>query len=86
MEEYIDALYYLDIYGSEACWKTAGIVDTELKKLTSKIAKLRVLKENIWIQTIGLGWKDLSTTWSNYGVEHTPTQLALHPNMMTEQE
>eukprot|EP00957_Ditylum_brightwellii_P037670 2848862-Ditylum_brightwellii.AAC.1 len=49
MEEYIDALYYFDMYGSEAYWKTTAIVDTKLNKLTSKIAKLRALQENIQI-------------------------------------
>eukprot|EP00957_Ditylum_brightwellii_P060695 4608146-Ditylum_brightwellii.AAC.1 len=66
-EEYIDALYYFDMYGSEACWKTTVIVDTKLNKLTSKKAKQRAIKENIQIWTIGLGWNDLATTWSKDG-------------------
>jgi len=36
-EEYIDALYYYQMYFSAACWKTdPKIVATELKKLTSE--------------------------------------------------
>eukprot|EP00957_Ditylum_brightwellii_P036204 2743163-Ditylum_brightwellii.AAC.2 len=63
-KEYIDALYYFGIYGTEACWKTTAIIDTEVNKLTSKTAKLRALNENIRIQIVGLGWKDLTITWS----------------------
>ena len=34
-EQYIDALYYYDKYGSPACWMKVSDVDRELKKLKS---------------------------------------------------
>mmetsp|Transcript_13403 Transcript_13403/g.29103 ORF Transcript_13403/g.29103 Transcript_13403/m.29103 type:complete len:910 (+) Transcript_13403:516-3245(+) len=77
-EEYIDSLYYRDMYASEACWMTPAAVDAALAKLSSKAAKLRSLKENIRMRTIGLGWKEYSTAWSKDGVEHTPEYLANH--------
>ena len=46
-ESCIDAIYYHEMYHSDACWRTNREVDRESKKLTSKSAKLNGLKENI---------------------------------------
>ena len=46
-ENFIDALYYHEMYRSTACWMSFRAADVELKKLNSKSAKLIDLKENI---------------------------------------
>jgi hypothetical protein len=49
-EDYIDAVYYLSIYTSLACWKgDKRVVTKELGKLSSESAKYNALKENILI-------------------------------------
>lgn len=77
-EAFIDALYYHEMYGSAACWKTAQAVDRELAKLKTKTAKLEALKENIKMRVVGLGFSDLATAWSKDGKEFTPHHLAAH--------
>ena len=85
-ENFIDALYYHEMYGSAACWMSSRAVDNELKKIKSKSAKLEALKENIRIRTIGLGWKDLAITWSSNGSERTPVELTKHLKMIIKEE
>ena len=77
-ESYIDAIYYHEMFHSNACWKTSSMVDRELKKIRSKSAKLNALKENIRMRVLGLGWKDLATPWSRDSRELTPDQLTDH--------
>ena len=66
------------MYHSLACWKTAAIVDRELKNLTSKTAKVYALKENIRMRVLGLGWNDLAITWSKSGVQLSVSELTYH--------
>ena len=63
-EAFIDALYYDKMYDSAACWKTAVMVDHELRKLVTKKSKIDALKKNIRIWVLGLGWSDMATPWS----------------------
>ena len=63
-ESFIDAIYYHEMYNSEACWRVNRDVDRGLKKLKSNTAKINALKENIRMRVLGLGWIDLSTPWS----------------------
>ena len=77
-EAFIDSLYYYEMYCSLACWKTVTMVDRELRMLKSKTAKLNVLKENIRMRVLGLGWKDLSIPWSKQGNILTVNQLTTH--------
>ena len=77
-EQYIDRLYYYEMWGAPACWKTASKADTELTKLESRSAKLAALKEQIRIRVLGLGWSDLSTAWSKDGAPYTPAELMMH--------
>ena len=86
-EGYIDALYYYEMWNSDACWKTEAKADAEFQKLTSKAAKVEGLKEQIRIRVDGLGWSDLSAAWSRDGVPFTPAELMVHLKMLiTEQE
>ena len=54
-ENYIDALYYNEMFYSAACWNTSASVDRELKNMNSKSPKLLDLKDNIKMTVIGLG-------------------------------
>ena len=62
MEGYIDALYYREMYDSEACWRTPAAVDRELLKLKSKAARVHALKEHITMRVLGLGGDTLLAT------------------------
>ena len=55
-DEFIEALIYHRMWSSAACWKTIGAVIEGLKKLKYKKVKLGVLKDNIQIRYLGLGW------------------------------
>jgi hypothetical protein len=77
-EQYIDQLYYHEMWDSDACWKTAAKAEKELEKLQSKSAKLEELKEQIRMRVLGLGWADLSHPWSKDGAAFTPTELMVH--------
>ena len=52
-----------------ACWKTIGAVTEGLKKLMYNKDKLVVLKDNIQIRYLGLGWDKCKTQWSKVGVK-----------------
>ena len=54
------------------------MLDREFKKIRSKSAKLNVLKENMRMIVLGLGWKDFATPWSRDSRELTPDQLRDH--------
>ena len=81
-ESYIDALYYFEMWGSAACWKTTTKADEEYAKLTSKSAQLEALKEQIRIRVEGLGWSELSCAWSKNGVQFLPDELMKHLKML----
>ena len=85
-EDFIDALYYYEMYCSLACWKTVTMVDCKLRKLKSKTAKLNALKENIRMRVLGLGWKDLSIPWSKQGNILTVNQLSTHLKIIILQQ
>ena len=53
-------------------------MNMELKRLGSKSAKLRALKDNIKIRVLGLGWSDLGTPWSRNGRDLLVEELANH--------
>ena len=55
-DEFIEALIYHRMWSYAACWKTIGAVIEGLKKLKYKKVKLGVLKDNIQIRYLGLGW------------------------------
>jgi hypothetical protein len=72
-EEYIEGLYYHQMYFSPACWKDdPRYVARELRKLPSESAKYHALKENIMIRVKGLGGNDVDTSGLKMGIS---TQL-----------
>ena len=85
-ERFIDALYYFEMFGSAACWMSSRAVDIELRKLTSKSAKLSCLKENIRIRTLGLGWVDLAIPWSCNGKDLSPEELVRHLKLIIKEQ
>ena len=69
-ENAIDAHYYHNMWASAACIKgDKRRVSRELKKLTSESAMVHLLKENIRIRVVGMGYgkgntPDYTTVWS----------------------
>ena len=77
-EAYIDALYYREMFDSDACWRTAAAVDRQRASLKAKTAELDALKENIRMRVLGLGWSEFHTPWSKDGKVFTADHLAAH--------
>ena len=57
--EYADALTYIEMYHSPACWTRVRDIRQNFGKLGSETAKREAMKEQIRIRVIGYGWKDL---------------------------
>jgi hypothetical protein len=86
-EEYIDALYYYQMYFSPACWKTdPKVVAKELKKLTSETMKHSALKENITIRVKGMSWEWYWHAWSKDGKKFSVQELAQHLRWIIREE
>ena len=86
-EEYIDALYYYQMYFLAACWKTdPKIVATELKKLTSENMRYSALKENIMIRVKGMNWEWCRHAWSKDGKKYSVKELAQHLRWIIKEE
>ncbi len=54
--------------------------------LKSELAKIEVLKENIRMHVIGLGWKQFAITWSHRGAKRSVNDLAAHLRMIVREE
>ena len=76
--EYANALTYIDMFHSPACWKTAADVRREFSKLESESARKEAVKEQIRIRVIGFGWTDVKTAWSKGGVDYSAEHLRDH--------
>ena len=76
--KYANALTFIEMYHSQACWKTAAQVRAGFAKKKSKTAQVEAVKEQIRIRTVGFGWKDLHTPWSKGGVDFTGEYLCEH--------
>jgi hypothetical protein len=86
-EELIEAMYYYTMYSSAACWKdNVRIVDSELKKITSKTARYDALKENIMIRVKGFGWDWCKHAWSKNGRRYSIKELADHLKWIIKEE
>ncbi len=77
-KEYSNALTYIDMFHSPACWRTKNDAQKAFESLRSKAARMEAIKEQIRIRVIGFGWKDHHHAWSNYGVEYHPEDLFRH--------
>ena len=76
--EYANALTYIDMFHSGACWKSKVDAKKYFSKLNSRAAKLEAVKDQIRIRVIGFGWKDLHHPWSKNAVDYTPEELLNH--------
>ena len=63
------------MWSSDVCWKTIGAVTDGLKNIKYKKYKLGVLKDNIQIRYLGLGWDEYKTQWSKGGVTLSIAEL-----------
>ena len=59
--EYIEALMFCQLWDSGAACKTIPDVTRRLKFLRYKKEKLQMLKDNIQIRVLGMGWSQLKT-------------------------
>ena len=72
-----NATVYLCIYRSEAYWEgSPSVVDKNLKKISSEVAKRDALKKNISIHVKGFGWKNIYITWTHQRVKRPLSELA----------
>jgi len=76
--EYAAALTFIEMYHSDACWKTAAAARGNFDELGSETAKREAVKDQIRIRVNGLGWKDLHHAWSLKGLDYTANQLLQH--------
>ena len=74
-QEYATALTYIDMYHSDACWRTAKMAKSQFNKLTSLTAQREAVKEQIRIRVVGFGWKDLHHPWSKGGNDYSAEYL-----------
>ena len=78
-EGLIEATYYFRMYSSDACWKEdVNLVQANLDRLESKIAKLDALKENIRMRVKGCGLSEAHITWSHKHEQRSVTKSSSH--------
>ena len=77
-EDHINAVYYHQMYWSEACWKKVREMNNGLKKLNTKKDKYNTLKENIQICVIGFGWKNLNRRGQRMEIRYPLSFLQMH--------
>ena len=65
----LDKLHHREMFESEACLKTCSKTDNELRQITSIIWRKAVMKEQIKVRVLGLGWDDWHHPWSAAGHE-----------------
>ena len=63
---------------SPACWETEAVVRLEHAKLGSRREKMEALKDQIRMQVVECGWKDLHCAWSKDESDHPPETLMNH--------
>ena len=85
-EEYIDAIYYYNMYKSSGCWKSANEVNRGLRQLQTKKDKYESIKENINIRVKGFGWTQFRQSWSKDGKQHSVEFLAEKLKFIIKQE
>lgn len=73
--EYANALTYIEMYHSRACWRTATEVRRAFSELTSETARKEAVKEQIRLRVVGFGWKDLHHPWSKDGIAYSAEYL-----------
>ena len=86
-EEYIEAMFLIQMYHSDACIKDDPKNVTKLmKKLKSETAQYDALKKNINIRVKGFGWEWCHHAWSKNGSKYSVKVLADHLRYIIKQE
>ena len=75
---FIKSLLLIELYHSEAGWKSVEEVETEYNKLSSETTKLKAVKGQIRIRVDGFGLKKYHHPWSKKGKHYTLVQLRDH--------
>jgi hypothetical protein len=77
-EEYIVGVYFYEMYHSDRCWKTKRVARAQFGVLSSEAARLRAVKEQHLIRTLGLGWMQAHHPWSKNGKVYSATHLLIN--------
>ena len=86
-EEYVEAVYLISMYYSDACLKDdPRNVKKLLKKLKTKKAKYDALKSNILIRVKGFNWEWCAHPWSKNGHVYSVHELAKHVEWIIREE
>ena len=86
-DDYIEAMYLIRMYDSDACLKDdPKNVKKLIKKLKTKKAKYDALKSNILMRVKGFGWEWCAHPWSKNGHVYTIHELAKHMEWIIRQE
>ena len=73
--DYIVAIYFYEQYHSSRCWLTIMKADENYKKLGSKGKRLKSIKEQLLMRSLGLGWNEAYHAWSKDGIPYKSNQL-----------
>jgi hypothetical protein len=76
--KYANALTFIDMYHSNACWSTLTIARRRFSELTSETARKEAVKDQIRLRVIGFGWSDLHHPWSKDGADYSGNDLLDH--------
>ena len=77
-EEYIVVVYFYEMYYSDRCWKNKRVARAQFGVLSSEAARLRAVKEQHLICTLGLGWMQAHHPWSKNGKVYSDTHLLIN--------
>ena len=70
-KKYIYKLHHCNMFDSEACLKNCAQIDNKPRKITSISGRKEVMKDQIIIRVLGLGWDNWHHLWSASGHEFT---------------
>ncbi len=73
--DYIVAIYFYEQYHLSRCWLTIIKADENYKKLGSERKRLKAIKEQLLMRSLGLGWNEAYHAWSKDGIPYTSNQL-----------
>ena len=76
--KYPNALTFIDMYHSNACWSILNIAHWRFSELTSETARKEAVKDQIRLRVIGFGWSDLHHPWSKDGADYSGNDLLDH--------
>ena len=77
-EAYVEVLFLWKLYEDGKCWDSMRKVEEELLKLSTKMAKIRALKQQISIYVKGYGLNKYHTAWSSQGTLFSVDYLRTH--------